>query len=149
MLRAALQLRPRLARAQPRRRGLQNSFWGGFQAPFPPPVTPQAALKCSYRSDRLTRDGPVALRAGAAQSRTRKVFWTGRAGAGASRGRAAALASAQPLAGRACRAAKSRLFLCVLLCVFCVVFVCCFVLFCVGPGVFALFRTQSRAAAQP
>ena len=62
MLRAALQLRPRLARAQPRRRGLQNSFWGGFQAPFPLAVTPQTALKCSYRSDRLARDGPVAFK---------------------------------------------------------------------------------------
>ena len=45
---------------------------GGFQGPFPPVVGPQAALKCSYRSDRVTRDWPVALRVRAQHIETRK-----------------------------------------------------------------------------
>ena len=36
--------------------GLRELFSGGFQARFPPAVAPQAALKFSYRSDRVTRD---------------------------------------------------------------------------------------------
>ena len=36
---------------------------GAFQAPLPPAVGPQAALKCPYRRHRVTRDRPVALRA--------------------------------------------------------------------------------------
>ena len=38
---------------------------------------PQAALKRSYRGDRVTRDWPVALRVRAAKSGTRIVLWTG------------------------------------------------------------------------
>ena len=34
--------------------------------------SPQTALKCSYRSDRVTRDRPVALRVRAAKTETRK-----------------------------------------------------------------------------
>ena len=42
-------------------------FRSGFQAPAPPAV----ALKCSYRSDSVTQDWPVALRVRAAQAKTR------------------------------------------------------------------------------
>ena len=38
---------------------------------------PQAALKRSYRSDRVTRDWPVASRVRAAQSKTRVRGWMG------------------------------------------------------------------------
>ena len=46
----------------------------GFQAPVPSRRGPQAALNLSYRSDRVTRDGPVALRLRAAKSGTRIVL---------------------------------------------------------------------------
>ena len=39
---------------------------------FPPWHDPQAALKCSYRSDRVTRDWPVALRVRASTDRGAK-----------------------------------------------------------------------------
>ena len=51
-----------------------TSFWGGFQAPFPSRRSPQAALILSCRSDRVTRDWPVALREHAAQTETRRGF---------------------------------------------------------------------------
>ena len=38
-----------------------TSFWGGSQAPLPPARNPQAALGFYCRSDRVTRDGPVAF----------------------------------------------------------------------------------------
>ena len=40
---------------------------GAFQAPFSPGRGPQPALNCSCRCDRVTRDGPAALRARAAR----------------------------------------------------------------------------------
>ena len=42
--------------AQSRDVGLREFVLGGFQAPFLPAVPPQAALKFSYRSDKVTRD---------------------------------------------------------------------------------------------
>ena len=38
---------------------------------------PQAALKCYYRSDTVTRDGAMVLSVRAAQNETRKGFWAG------------------------------------------------------------------------
>ena len=45
---------------------------GAFQAPLSSCHGPQPALNCSCRSDRVTRDGPVALRVRTAQTETRK-----------------------------------------------------------------------------
>ena len=59
--------------------GAARDRFGRVLGPFPSCHGPQAALKCSYRSDSVTRDWPVALRARAAQSGTRISLWTRRA----------------------------------------------------------------------
>ena len=51
-----------------------------IQAPFPPALAPQAALKRSYRSDSVTRGCPVALRVGAAQTEAQKEEGSGSTG---------------------------------------------------------------------
>ena len=59
---------------------LRESFWVGFQAPFSACRGSQAALKCSNRSDSVTQDPPVELRARTAHVETRKgLGCTGRA----------------------------------------------------------------------
>ena len=71
-------IRPSCSRGQPGYE-LFAQWWpaksivfGPNSAPFSSCRGPQAALKCSCRSDRVTRDGPAALRVRAAQSGARK-----------------------------------------------------------------------------
>ena len=59
------------------RHGLPESFWGGFQAPFPPGVAHGPLLNCSYRGDRVTRAWSMGLRVRATQTETRNGCWFG------------------------------------------------------------------------
>ena len=50
---------------------------GRISGPLSSCRSPQAAFKCSRRSDSVTRDSPVALRVRAAQTETQKGFGLG------------------------------------------------------------------------
>ena len=56
-----------------------NNRFERISGPLSSCRSPQAALKCSYRSDRVTRHWPVALRVRAAKSGTLILLATGQA----------------------------------------------------------------------